>query len=78
MVMEMRYTERIRALREDSDLKQREIASLLHIEQSTYSSYERGKLRMPLECIIALAKYYHVSMDYICGVSKKKGEFPRK
>lgn len=76
--MDMHYTERIRALREDSDLKQREIASLLHIEQSTYSSYELGKLRMPVEYIIALAEYYHVSMDDICGVSKRKGEFPRK
>jgi len=74
----MRYSERIRALREDRDLTQTFIASLLHIGQKTYSDYELGKTRIPLDSVILLAKYYDVSMDYICGVSDERRRFPRK
>lgn len=74
----MNYAERIRGMREDRDLKQKELAALLHVAQKTYSDYELGKIRIPLDCVILLAKYYNVSMDYICGVSDCKGQFPRK
>lgn len=74
----MKYNERIRALREDNDLKQYQIAELLHIGQKTYSDYELGRTRIPLESVIILAEYYNVDMNYICGVSDMKNKFPNK
>ena len=65
----MKYAERIRALREDNDKTQTEIAQLLKVGQKTYSDYELGKTRIPVDSLIILAKFYDVSMDYICGVS---------
>ena len=76
--MYMKYNERNRALREDNDLKQYQIAELLHIGQKTYSDYELGKTRIPLESVIILAEYYNVDMNYICGISDVKNKFPRK
>nr|WP_325212177.1 helix-turn-helix transcriptional regulator [uncultured Oscillibacter sp.] len=74
----MRCAERIRALREDRDLTQAFIAGLLHVGQKTYSDYELGRTRIPLDSVIILAKYYNVSMDYICGVSDEYRRFPKK
>lgn len=74
----MRYTERIRALREDGDFTQSQIAALLNVGQKTYSDYELGKTRIPIDSIIVLARYYNVSMDYICGITDIKSEFPKK
>jgi len=71
----MNYTERIRALREDNDKTQTEIAQLLKIGQKTYSDYELGKTRIPVDSLIILAKLYNVSMDYICGVSDVREPF---
>ena len=74
----MNYTERIRALREDSDKTQSEIAQLLKVGQKTYSDYELGKTRIPVDSLIILAKFYNVSMDFICGVSDTRKDFPVK
>jgi len=74
----MNCHERIRGLREDHDLKQHQIAALLYVVQNTYSDYELGKTRLPLESAIILAEYYNVDMNYICGVSNVKAPFPRK
>lgn len=74
----MNYTERIRALREDADKTQAFIADMLHVGQKTYSDYELGKSRIPLDSMIILAKYYNVSMDYLCGVSDVQNAFPMK
>ena len=74
----MRYAERIRALREDNDKTQAEIAKLLKIGQRTYCDYELGKTRIPVDSLIILAKLYDVSMDYISGVSDVKNKFPIK
>lgn len=63
---------RIRDLREDSDLTQAEVASYLHIKQNTYSQYENGQRQLPLECLIALAKLYKTSTDYILGLTDKR------
>ena len=73
----MNYTERIRALREDQDLTQTKVAQLLKVGQKTYSDYELGKTRIPIDSLIVLAKLYNVSMDYICGVSDMRGCFPK-
>ena len=74
----MNYTERIRALREDNDKTQTEIAEILKVGQKTYSDYELGKTRIPVDSLIILAKLYNVNMDYICGVSDVRKEFPAK
>ena len=74
----MSYAERIRALREDCDKTQTEIAQLLNVGQRTYCDYELGKTRIPVDSLIVLAKLYNVSMDYICGLSEVRGQFPRK
>lgn len=73
----MNYTDRIRALREDRDMTQTKIAQLLQIGQKTYSDYELGKTRIPVDSLIVLAKLYNVSMDYICGVSDTRNPFPK-
>lgn len=74
----MTYTERIRALREDSEKTQAFIAEMLHVGQKTYSDYELGKSRIPLDSMMILARFYNVSMDYICGVSDVRTTFPKK
>lgn len=60
---------RIRDLREDKDLTQREVAEILHIKQNTYSQYENGQRQIPLDFLIALAKFYQTSTDYILGLT---------
>ena len=59
--------EKIRNLREDHDLTQKELAALLNIEQTTYSKYELGKINIPIEAFIKLADYYNTSIDYLVG-----------
>ncbi len=61
--------ERIRNLREDRDLKQKQIAEYLQIHQTTYSDYELGNLNVPIEVLIKLAKLYNTSIDYIVGLT---------
>ncbi len=74
----MNYAERIRALREDSDKTQSEIAQLLKVGQRTYCDYELGKTRIPVDSLIVLARFYNVSMDYISGISDTRQPFPYK
>ena len=64
----MKYSERMRNLREDNDLSQKQIA----VAQTTYSQYELEKRPMPIEYLIALCKFYNVSSDYMLGLSDKK------
>ena len=65
------YFQRIRDLREDADLSQREIAAYLGIQQNVYSRYERGFQTIPLEHLIRLADYYNVSTDYLLGRTQR-------
>ena len=74
----MKYYERIREIREDNALTQQKVADLLHIGQRTYSDYESGKTRIPIDNILILAKVYNVSVDYITGASNVKSEYPKK
>lgn len=74
----MTYRERIRALREDNDLSQTYVASMLNVGQRTYADYELGKTRIPVDSLIILAKYYDVDMNYITGVSDVKNGYPKK
>ena len=58
---------RIRALREDNDKTQQEIADLLCIKQTTYSKYELGRVAIPIDALMTLADFYGVSLDYLAG-----------
>ena len=66
------YFRRLRDMREDADLKQTDIATLLGIQQTVYSRYERGFQTIPLEHLIKLADYYNVSLDYLTGRTDNK------
>lgn len=68
----MEYYPRLKDLREDMDLKQSEIAEIIGTTQSYYAQYENGKRSIPFERIVALAKYYKVSIDYIAGLTNDK------
>ena len=68
----------IRDLREDQDLKQKQIAEYLLCDQSLYSKYERGERELPLRLAVKLAEYYGVSMDYLLGLTDVRTPYPRK
>ena len=74
----MLYIERIKALRDDHDLNQTEVANAIYVAQTTYSDYEKGKVRMPVECLIQLAKFYDLDMNNITGVTDTRHPFPDK
>ena len=63
--------QRIRDLREDRDLTQRELAAILNCSQQVYSNYELGQRDIPTEVLIKLATFYNVSTDYILGLQDK-------
>lgn len=62
-----KYTEILRGLREDKDLKQIDIANVLGTTQQHYSKYETGEYELPLRALAVLADYYNVSADFIMG-----------
>ncbi len=70
--------ERLRALREDHDLKQSEIAEMLHCSQVCYSRYESGEREIPIAALILLADYYNTSVDYLLGLTDQKNAYPPK
>jgi transcriptional regulator with XRE-family HTH domain len=63
---------RIRDLREDHDLTQRQVAEYLMCDQSLYSKYERGERDMPLNMAVKLAQFYKTSIDYLVGLTDNK------
>lgn len=66
------YYPRLRELREDNDLVQKEVAAVLGIDQRVYSNYETGKREIPTSYVVKLARLYKTSTDYILGLSDKK------
>ena len=70
--------ERIRNLREDSDLTQAELGRKINVPQRTYAYYESGERMIPPQVLIALAKLYHVSVDYLLGLTDQKNPYPNK
>ena len=70
--------ERIRALREDNDLTQAQVAAVLGTSQTMYARYERGANELPIHHLISLCRYYNVSADYILGTApdcrRKQGQ----
>lgn len=69
---------RIKDLREDKDLSQKEIGKIFNIAQTTYSGYETGNREIPNELLIKLAMFYGTSTDYILGLTNKKEPYPRR
>ena len=65
---------RIRDLREDHDLTQKDIAKVLNCSQQVYSNYELGQRDIPTDILIKLSRFYNVSVDYILGLSDLKNE----
>lgn len=63
------YYPRLKDLREDSDLIQKDVAALLNIDQRVYSNYETGKREIPTRFVVILAKHYKTSTDYILGLT---------
>ena len=77
MIMAERY-DRIRNLREDSDLTQAEVGRQINVPQRTYAYYESGERMIPPQVLIALAQFYHVSVDYLLGSTDQKTPYPPK
>lgn len=65
----MAYYKRIRELREDHDKTQNDIAKYLDMKQPQYFRYENGLRDIPSDVLIALAKYYNTTTDYILGLT---------
>lgn len=68
----MIYAQRIRALREDKDLKQIDIAKILGTTQQYYGQYEIGKRQLPIEHLMKLCLFYNVTADYIMGFTDEQ------
>ena len=69
---------RIRDLREDRDLLQKDMAEYLKCSQVCYSHYEMGKRDIPTDGLIKLGYYYDTSVDYLLGITDTKEPYPRK
>lgn len=78
LVSVMKMKLRIRDMREDKDLSQREVSNYLLCDQSLYSKYERGERPLPLELADKLADFYGVSVDYLLGRTDVKKPYPKK
>ncbi len=68
----MYFYQRLRDIREDNDLTQKQVAQTLNITTQQYQLYESGKREMPMHLFIMLADYYNVSIDYLAGRKKNK------
>lgn len=67
----MNYT-RLKDLREDKDLRQKDIADIINTSANYYGDYENGKRPLPFDRVVELAKFYNVSLDYIAGRTNDK------
>lgn len=72
------YAKRIRDIREDLDISQKNIAKVLHTTQSQYSKIELGKRKISADEIIELCILYDVSADYLLGFTNEKKPLPKK
>jgi len=69
--------ERLKEIREDKDLKQKEVAEVLGIKQQQYSEYEIGKRLIPINYLYKLAEYYNTSIDYLVGKTDIRKPYPK-
>ncbi len=68
---------RIREIREDKDLTQKQISQILNCTQQTYSRYETGEITIDIYNLIKLAKFYNTSTDYLLGLTSEIKPYPR-
>ena len=69
---------RIRELRQDNDLTQKQIGEILNMSQTGYNQYEIGKNDIPTKILIKLAEYYNTSVDYLLGITDEQKPYPKK
>ncbi len=70
--------ERIRNLRQDNDLSQKQVADMLHVSQNTYAQYETGVLNYPVDVLVKLAFFYNTSVDYLLERTDDPTPYQRK
>ena len=70
------YPNRIKELREDRDIPQREIAEYLQVAQNTYCNYENGVREIPIELLIQLSRFYQVNLEYLLGLTDRSAMLP--
>ena len=75
--MYMEKFQRIRDLREDKDLTQREVGEAINVPQRTYAYYESGERMVPPQVLVALAQFYNVSVDYMLGLTDQRKPYPK-
>ena len=68
---------RLKELREDKDLYQKDVASFLNIDQSNYSKYELEKINIPIETLKKLANFYQTSIDYLLYRTDERKQYPK-
>ena len=66
--------EKMKEIREEKEMKQREIAEILGVDRSTYAGWETGKDTIPLRRLIEYANHYNFSLDYLFGITNKNDE----
>ena len=69
--------ERLKEIREDKDLLQKDIAKILNVTQVAYSCYEIGRRQIPIDALIKLALFYHTSIDYLLGLTDERKPYPK-
>ncbi|MBQ2861088.1 MAG: helix-turn-helix transcriptional regulator [Peptococcaceae bacterium] len=67
---------RIKELREDKDLKQKDLAEYLRVAQNSYSNYENGNRECPIELLVQLSNYYQVNLEYLLGLTDEPTPLP--
>lgn len=68
---------RIKDLREDKEILQKDMAKILNTSQTNYSKYELGKINIPIDTLIKLAKFFNTSIDYLLGLTNEQKPYPR-
>ncbi len=68
---------RLKEIREDRDLKQKDLSEILNVNQVTYSYYEIGKRQIPIESLKRLARFYNVSVDYLLYMTDERKPYPK-
>jgi len=69
---------RIKDLREDAELTQKQISEILHMHKTTYTRYESGERELPFNIAVLLARHYGVNLDYLAGLTNEKDPYSKK
>ena len=77
LFFEVNIMNRLKDIREDNDLFQKDIAELLNIDQSNYSKYELEKINIPIDTLHKLADYYNTSIDYLLCRTDERKPYPK-